>query len=1128
MQKNYWLKAKSIIKLNNWHWYRIPVIFTLLALFLQPLHLAPVAVVPAEAGGVCNILITKTVDKVTAVPGDILTYRITIKNIGGANCTGGGVKVEDPVDSRLAYISQIRNGDIDPGYGGPAFDGAVLRWNAHTLSPNEIVWVEWTASIKEPLQCSTYDIPNKARVSSNEYSWQWQYSNEVKTTVTKDCSATLIVKKQVTDLNPAEPNKTAEDFTLTVTGDNVSPSQFVGSEAGTIVTLNAGQYSVNELDSLGYNKTFEGDCSGTIAVGETKICTVVNIDPPPPPPEKATLIVIKQVINDSLGSPNKVASDFIINVTAVNPDKTSFAGSEAGTTVIVEPGNFSIDETPDSAYVKTFEGDCSGVIAANETKTCTIINNDIATKALLTVIKKVINDNGGNLLAPDFTINVTAGNGSFTDSFVGADDPGVALEIPLGEYVVNEIDHLQYDKNLSSDCLGLIGPDQIKTCTIINNDKARGANLVVIKQVINDSGTGTKNASDFTITVAASNASQTSFPGAELPGVVIAIDPGAYLIDEIQLPGYIMIKEENCSGTIAFGETKTCVIINNDIPPPPPDKGVIIVKKQTDPEEDPQIFNFQANWENFSLSHNQAHNSGQLDPGIYSIVETIPVGWQQVSAVCDDNSPINAIELSAGEIITCTFVNRKLPITPATLIVIKQVINDSGTGTKQASDFTITVTAQNPSQTSFAGAEDPGVTITVNPGEYNVDEIDSFNYIKTRSAECSGTISAGETKTCVITNNDPSGGGGGGCTGSSCNPNPSIVNAAITCGPNATLTFNYGTDITAISLADNINFSGATTISPVASLPWTIPAGDGQIVFVKFHRQTGSVEIKQVTTSNCSVPTPQVLSCTNLVMAESDLVTKPNMSLVNANKGRILIQSEAWGELWYVRPVDGLKYYLPGAPFTITALTALADGISNADIAKIPVNFSTSITGIDSDSDGLEDILEQALGTNPNLSDSDNDGYDDLTELLNGYNPLGVGNQPIDHEFANQQKGRIFLQSESAGQLWYVNPADGKRYFLPAEPLLAFNVLAGLAKGISNIDIRQIPVGQVINGVDISEFADCFNPSPYVLGVADELPRTGFPFDLAQLVTIPALAVYPWLKRRYNESKAKYFSQLQN
>ena len=43
--------------------------------------------------------------------------------------------------------------------------------------------------------------------------------------------------------------------------------------------------------------------------------------------------------------------------------------------------------------------------------------------------------------------------------------------------------------------------------------------------------------------------------------------------------------------------------------------------------------------------------------------------------------------------------------------------------------------------------------------------------------------------------------------------------------------------------------------------------------------------------------------------------------------------------------------------------------------------------GLDEDEDGLDDELEEQLGTNPLSADTDGDDWDDLAELVNGTDP---------------------------------------------------------------------------------------------------------------------------------------------
>jgi uncharacterized repeat protein (TIGR01451 family) len=159
------------------------------------------------------------------------------------------------------------------------------------------------------------------------------------------------------------------DFTMTVSGTNVQPSIFPGSASGTVVALDAGAYSVSEIPTAGYTPHFSADCTGSVLAGESKICTVTNVQMPP---AKAKLIVIKKVENIHGGTAKP--SDFTINVSGNNPVPASFQGSESGTEVLLDAGNYSVSEVLRSGYTPTFSSDCSGTISSGQTKTCTIIN----------------------------------------------------------------------------------------------------------------------------------------------------------------------------------------------------------------------------------------------------------------------------------------------------------------------------------------------------------------------------------------------------------------------------------------------------------------------------------------------------------------------------------------------------------------------------------------------------------------------------------------------------------------------------------------------------------------------------------------------------------------------------------
>jgi len=170
--------------------------------------------------------------------------------------------------------------------------------------------------------------------------------------------------------------------------------------------------------------------------------------------------------------------------------------------------------------------------------------------------------------------------------------------------------------------------------------------------------------------------------------------------------------------------------------------------------------------------------------------------------------------------------------------------------------------------------------------------------------------------------------------------------------------------------------------------------------------------------------------------------------------GRILLQVEESGEAWYVSPDTHLRYFLGSPADAFSLMRKQGLGISNSDLEKIPIALEIDY-GVDSDNDGLDDRLEDSVGTKKNKIDSDGDGRNDWDEVKNGFNPLGAGEIPIDINFTNKHLGKIFLQIKNNGEAWYVNPVDGKRYFLGL-PLDAFAVMRKLGLGISNKDLEKI------------------------------------------------------------------------
>jgi Ca2+-binding RTX toxin-like protein len=104
----------------------------------------------------------------------------------------------------------------------------------------------------------------------------------------------------------------------------------------------------------------------------------------------------------------------------------------------------------------------------------------VSCEATLTVIKHVVNDDGGTALAGDFTMNVS---GPTPQSFAGAESPGTTRTVLAGTYTVTETGFTGYVATFSGDCDATghttLAPGQSKTCTVTNDDPEPPAVVVV-------------------------------------------------------------------------------------------------------------------------------------------------------------------------------------------------------------------------------------------------------------------------------------------------------------------------------------------------------------------------------------------------------------------------------------------------------------------------------------------------------------------------------------------------------------------------------------------------------------------------------------------------------------------------
>lgn len=185
---------------------------------------------------------------------------------------------------------------------------------------------------------------------------------------------------------------------------------------------------------------------------------------------------------------------------------------------------------------------------------------------------------------------------------------------------------------------------------------------------------------------------------------------------------------------------------------------------------------------------------------------------------------------------------------------------------------------------------------------------------------------------------------------------------------------------------------------------------------------------------------------------ESFLVKDRN--LYNKLRGRILVLPQRNGEAYYVHPSNYSVYYLGNSINALEVMQSLGYGTYNRDLDKVWTGVLYQY-GTDSDMDGLSDNFEMAVGTNRFNFNSDFDVYSDKMEIIAGYDPNGSGKMPISKSFIEKNKGRVLLATENYGQAWYVNPVDGKKYYLSNQFEMSV-IINKFGLGISNGNFNKL------------------------------------------------------------------------
>jgi hypothetical protein len=370
---------------------------------------------------------------------------VTISNCGTVNIT----KATEPEgeSGNFPYtLKRAGNGAID--YDGNTTVGGTLY--DHGGSDQVVVVPGTDYQLAENLESEPYYAlqsilcDNPAPDSDGETGFTVNAAETTDCIITNELlTGTITVIKNV--INAYGGSAVAADFCIDLNDDENTPT-FSGSTDGTLFTfLDGNAYNVAEVacgdpdtSPPGYLASYSGDCSGSIETRVDKVCTITNEQQAQP---TAAFTLFKNLITDNGGTASKSAwtlNAILKNGSPATCTANSLSGSDVGSGVSgalsvsddVAQCVYELSETDGPASGYTASGwTCSGDVSLSGNEitvgpdggSCSITNDDNAPS--LTLVKQVINDNGG-----------TAGPGDSTLTAAGSD----AASPDAGTYALSE------------------------------------------------------------------------------------------------------------------------------------------------------------------------------------------------------------------------------------------------------------------------------------------------------------------------------------------------------------------------------------------------------------------------------------------------------------------------------------------------------------------------------------------------------------------------------------------------------------------------------------------------------------------------------------------------------------------
>ena len=304
--------------------------------------------------------------------GDSATCTITNIDTPSFTATAGTSKAGYAPGETVTMTARVLNGGVAVAGAGVTFDA---------LKPNGINHVVRTATTDSNGNASASFVSGTGPSSIGIYQLTVTATSGGLTTkayasfAVQRPPATLTVGKLV--VNDDGGSRVASDFSFSVNG--AAPVAFE-PDGSNVLSLPAGTYTVTEPAVPGYVASLS-NCNGIVlAAGGNATCTIVNNDQAP---QSATLTVDKVVLNNEGGS--KVASDFSFSVNGATPVRFEADGSNA---LSVPAGTYTVAEPAVAGYTASLSHCNDIVLAAGDSATCTITNDDVFAFAATTGTSK--------------------------------------------------------------------------------------------------------------------------------------------------------------------------------------------------------------------------------------------------------------------------------------------------------------------------------------------------------------------------------------------------------------------------------------------------------------------------------------------------------------------------------------------------------------------------------------------------------------------------------------------------------------------------------------------------------------------------------------------------------------------